>query len=528
MAGVGQAIKQAIEQDFELAQVLNITCEQPLSNNDERWEEPIPLYDHKPEPFPYDIFPKWLRSYVEAEAEATQTPVDLAGMLALSVLATTAAKKFIVSVRPGWIEPVNIWTVTVLPPGNRKSGVFSDMIRPIEEFEREERDRMAPIITEAQSKKRVLELSLQKAERDAAGAKEENKSEKMREATDRAKELSEIVIPPFLQLIADDASPESISSLMAAQGGKISLLSPEGDVFDIMAGRYSDKANLGNYLKGHAGDTIRVNRIGRAPEFINHPALTIGLTVQPEILRGLAGKPGFRGRGLLARFLYSVPNSLLGYRKVNPEPVEFFVEVDYKHNLTKILEIPSNIDEDGNPTPYILKFSTAAQSELMDFSQWLEPQLAPGGSLADMADWAGKAAGAVARISGLLHLAECVNDHAPWEHAVEATTVKAAIKLVQEYLIPHAKIAFADMGADPDIEAAKYVLDWFERTGMESFTKRDAHYSMQGKFKKVAELEPALKILIEYGYLREEEPNKQGPGRKPSPIYKVNPLTILT
>jgi hypothetical protein len=42
---------------------------------------------------------------------------------------------------------------------------------------------------------------------------------------------------------------------------------------------------------------------------VQRPCLTIGLTVQPEILQGLAGRPGFRGRGLLARFLYSLPAS---------------------------------------------------------------------------------------------------------------------------------------------------------------------------------------------------------------------------
>ena len=80
-------------------------------------------------------------------------------------------------------------------------------------------------------------------------------------------------------------------------------------MFDQMAGRYNQAAgpNLGVYLKGHAGDLLKVDRRGRPPEYVERPCLTIGLTVQPEVLQGLAGRPGFRGRGLLARFLYSLP-----------------------------------------------------------------------------------------------------------------------------------------------------------------------------------------------------------------------------
>jgi hypothetical protein len=82
-------------------------------------------------------------------------------------------------------------------------------------------------------------------------------------------------------------------------------MSAEGDVFDLMAGRYSAKttSNFGVYLKGHAGDPLRVDRVGRPPEFVLQPALTVGLAVQPDVIPGgLRQKPEFRGRGLLARF----------------------------------------------------------------------------------------------------------------------------------------------------------------------------------------------------------------------------------
>ena len=122
--------------------------------------------------------------------------------------------------------------------------------------------------------------------------------------------------------LVDDATPEALAGLLATYG-RIALLSPEGDVFDQMAGRYNQAAgpNLGVYLKGHAGDLLKVDRRGRPPEYVQRPCLTIGLTVQPEVLQGLAGRPGFGGRGLLARFLYSLPASLVGRRQPGAPPV---------------------------------------------------------------------------------------------------------------------------------------------------------------------------------------------------------------
>jgi replicative DNA helicase len=64
-------------------------------------------------------------------------------------------------------------------------------------------------------------------------------------------------------------------------------MSPEGDVFDLMAGRNGNGPNLGVYLKGHAGDTLRIDRIGRPVEYVRQPALTMGLAVQPDVLSGL-------------------------------------------------------------------------------------------------------------------------------------------------------------------------------------------------------------------------------------------------
>ena len=48
---------------------------------------------------------------------------------------------------------------------------------------------------------------------------------------------------------------------------------------------------------------IRVDRKGRAPEYIRKPAMTLGLMIQPEVLKTIAAQPSIRGRGLIATIL---------------------------------------------------------------------------------------------------------------------------------------------------------------------------------------------------------------------------------
>jgi hypothetical protein len=355
------------------------------------WDPPVPFDQFNLPPFPTAVFPSWLRAFLEAEAIATQTPPDLASMLAFSVLATACAKRVRIEVKPGYQEPLNIFTVTALPPGNRKSAVFKHVVKPVEDYEREEARRTALEISKKQATRKIKESKLKKIQEKAASAKGLEAGSLIEQASSLAAELAVTPVSVPTRFIADDCTPEKLISLLGDQGGRIAVLSPEGDVFDLMAGRYSanGKGNFNVYLMGHSGDTLRVDRVGRAPEFINQPALTLGLTVQPEVIRGLATKPGFRGRGLLGRFLYSLPASPLGYRDTNPPSVPDEVRELYRGGLSVLLNISIQMGEDGEPTPHVLTLDSAARQRLQEFEAWVEPELSEFGDLGRMTDWGG-------------------------------------------------------------------------------------------------------------------------------------------
>jgi len=491
------------------------------------WEPPIPLgAAGTVPPFPVQVLPAWVAEYVAAVATATQTPADLGGMLALAVLATLAAGAVEIQPRPGWQEPLCLFVAVGMDAGARKSGVFTALTRPLADFERHQATAALPSITEQATLRRIAEQAAAHAEAAASKAPPEQAQDKQAEAIARAAEATNLMVPPVPRWLVDDATPEALAGLLAIYG-RIALLSPEGDVFDQMAGRYNQAAgpNLGVYLKGHAGDLLKVDRRGRPPEYVDRPCLTIGITVQPDVLRGLADRPGFRGRGLLARFLYSLPENLVGHRQAGAPSVPPALADRYAVELQTLaasLTTPASLAGDG---PTVLTLEPAASELLLDFERTLEPRLAAGtGDLGHLAGWAAKLTGATCRIAALLHLAAHLRDG--WARPIAADTLAGAIRL-GGYLTDHALATFDLMGADPRVDDARWLLDWIARTGHQQFTRRDAHRAApRGRFRKATDLDPPLALLEEHGYLRRSDTEPLSPkgGRPPSPRYLVNPL----
>jgi replicative DNA helicase len=489
------------------------------------WEPPMPIGAAGEVPaFPVEVLPDWLGEYVTAVATATQTPPDLAGMLALAVLATVAAGAVEVEPRPGWREPLCLFVAVGMDAGTRKSGVFTAMTRPVAEFERQQAAAALPGITETAVLRRIADQAAATAEAAAGKAPASQQEEARAEAIARTAEASSLVVPPLPRWLVDDATPEALAGLLATYG-RIALLSPEGDVFDQMAGRYNQAAgpNLGVYLKGHAGDLLKVDRRGRPPEYVERPCLTIGLAVQPEVLRGLASRPGFSGRGLLARFLYSLPASLVGHRQLGAPPVPPAVADRYALELHALAASLTTLA--GADGPARLTLDQAAGELLLGFERDLEPRLAAGtGDLARLAGWAAKLAGATCRLAGLLHLAGHLRDG--WARPIGADTFDGAVRLAG-YLVDHALAVFDLMGADPRVDDARWLLDWIGRTNLTQFSRRDAHQAARGRFRKATDLEPALALLEEHGWVRrvDADPARSKGGRPASPRFLVNPLS---
>jgi replicative DNA helicase len=493
------------------------------------WDgEPVPLKtDRLLRPFPVDVFPGWLADQVTAVAEATQTPADLAGSVALACLSTAAGGKVLVQVDRSWLESVNLYTVIALPPGSRKSPVFRVMTGPIADAEAALQETTAELRVEAELAARIANAKAEQLAKKAE-VSTANPQETLADATAAAKEAAAIVVPALPRMTTDDVTPESCVSLMAVHGGRIAVLSAEGDVFATLTGtRYSASANLAVFLKGHAGDPIQVDRKGRESESIERPAMTRGVTTQPGTLQGLAAQPGFRDRGVLARILYSLPVNTVGTRNNTPTPVPEATETTYRDALRTLVLLLAD-----NDTPHHLDLTPDARQILLDFQDWIEPRLHPQtGQLAPITDWASKLAGHVVRVAALLHLAHTFTTG--YAGPITADTMHAAERIGRYYL-DHALAVYDLMGrSHPDLDDARQVIDWItkhcDRTGRDTFARRDALRGLQSnRFPTADDLEPALKLLTEHGHIRPKTAEKSSKGGRPSHTYEVHPHVLKT
>jgi replicative DNA helicase len=486
------------------------------------WDgDPVPLSARRLlPPFPVDALPGWVADQVAAVAEFTQTPPDLAGCLALAALATAAGGRAVVEVRPGWREPVNLFTAVAMAPGSRKSAVFAAMTAPLLATEAELVEAARPVVVEAELAARVARARAEKAAKAAeTAATTDARLSAFADASSAALAAEEVTVPVLPRLVADDITPEAAASLLAEQGGRLAVLSAEAGIFATLAGRYSGAPNLEVFLKGHAGDLLRVDRKGRPPEHVPAPALTLGLAVQPEVLVDIARQPGFRGRGLLARILYALPANTVGRRRVGAAPPPAKVANAYVAGLGALVRELADWTD-----PAVLPLDPAADACVLRLEEAIEPRLA--GDLAHLADWASKLTGATVRVAGLLHLA---THHAGgWNRPVDAATVDAAAR-VGHYYLAHALAVFDHMGADPLVDDARAVLDWISRAGAAHFTRRACFAAVRGtRFRKVTDLDPALALLVDHGYLRPVPPPPATPGRPPSPAFDVHPRTEPT
>lgn len=494
------------------------------------WLPPTPIMEEEePVPFPVEALPSWLSEYVGDLAEGMQIPADCPGTLALSVLACCCAKKFEIEVKDGWQEQVNLYTVSALPPGSRKSATFKLMTVPIFAYQQEIQKEMKKHIAKMKNRRSLLEkhrdaankLVLQKK---LAKASPREIELAMKEADRLTEELEEMKIEYLPELYnSDDITPEALVTKLYEQKGKLGLFSGEGGLFEAIRGRYNSAQAIDPYLKGHAGDLIQTARKNRPDEEVHDPALTIGVTAQPECLLNMAGNEKFAdfvGRGLFARFLFSYPISNIGERDTDPDPLPINQRIRYHQNIKALLELPYASDEAGESTvPWVLHFSEEAAEVFQSFVDYMEELQAPGGALrgsAFMEKWAPKAAGAVGRISALLHVAANVNEANPADLFVQAQTVENACVLMN-YFIHHAIRTYGLMCQDGSEEVAVKIIDWLKAYPRDTFLFQEIVAAT--KVEKGINFK-ALELLRNHGYIKIASTDRS------NPQYDVNPIWI--
>lgn len=482
-------------------------------DHDDLWEDPIPFDEIEAPEIPTRLLPGVLGEFAAALATATEVPEALAVMTVLGVVAAATTKRFVVTPKDGWLEPVNIYTLIALPPANNKTQVFNHCTEPLVAWEREQASLLESDIKRQRSERKSQEKIIEALRLKAAKEKDApTQKELIGEIADMEAGLMEPQALP--QLFANDTTPEALANNIHEQGGRFAIFSDEGGIVETMSGLYTGgTANVDILLKGIDGGHVRIRRRDR--NFDLNPFLTIVLTVQPVIIQNMKAKKAFTGNGMLERFLFVLPKSRLGYRTHDKPPVPAHIRLAYQRKIRALLDTPPCM-ENGEERPRVLTLSPEALQEWRDFQAAIETQLRPDGRLSACLGSGGKICGFALRIAGLLH----VSEYGESRLVISGDTMARALEIAA-LLTEHALAAYGLMGSDETIEDSKEVFRWIVAQGKPSFTQTEVTSAMRHKkLGKSERLAKALTVLMDRNLI--SEPEKMAT-RKPTTYYRVHP-----
>ncbi len=502
-----------------MSQIPEAVIELPNWEQPAAWNEPI-LFEPLDTPeIPTHWLPGVLGEFAEALAQASETPSALSVMTILGVLSTALAGQYAVSPKTGWIEPINIYTLIALPPANHKSLVVRACTQPLWHWEREQKKQRETDIKRQRAARKTEERILENLRSKAAKTEDSAEQKRLFEAIIQ-QEMALTEIMPLPVLFTNDATPESLTHLVAEQGGKLAIFSDEGGILETLAGLYSHgSANIDILLKGIDGGEVRVHRKDRSA--ILNPYLTVVLTVQPVVMQNMAGKRAYLGKGVLERFLYVLPKSHLGYRTHNTPPLSASIQAAYDQAIITLLnEQATPSTQTARETMRLLTLSVQADRAWRDFQMQLETELRPEGLLGSYQGWGGKLAGFTLRLAGLLHVAE----QGLTVDCITESTMQNALQLAQALRL-HALAVFQWMNRDAPFEDAQTVWQWIQTRQEGSFTQAEIRLALRNRKQGQSErLAKSLAILQERQLI--SAPVKLQT-RRPTTLYRINPLALV-
>lgn len=502
----------------DLDDLIEIDLDAPANPQRSTWGLPQSIAKNAKTPLPPSLgrAPAKLWAMVDAVAASYQVPRDMPFLLILAILATSIGGRRRVRVAQDWTEVLALYTVTVLPSGEKKSPVLAAVAEPLMAIEKSMQQEAAPVVARDRALYELRAAAVEKIKK--SGRTDPDTIANLEGAV---KELEETVVPVVPRLLADDATPEALAQLMGKHGGRLGALSAEAGLFAILAGRYSKGIpNLDLVLKAWSGDQCRVDRISRDPLILDEPVLSIGLAVQPDMLAGLAEAKQFRGAGLLARFLFSLPTSLVGTRMSDAViPVPEQVARVYGWAVQKLARTVRAAEQTSE-----IKLSDRSREILDEFRDRQEPRLHPEqGDLAHIADWANKLPGQLVRIAALFTLFED-----PGAAEIAENDMRQALELAP-YFVGHALDAFELMsGRGSPWEPARAVLAWIHRKQLAAFTVRQAWRELSGQtwVTETDDVREALADLEDLGWVRARAQPQEPRRGRPTEPYDVNPAVI--
>ncbi|MDE7104786.1 MAG: DUF3987 domain-containing protein [Ruminococcus sp.] len=471
----------------------------------ELWELPESFEKYSLiQPFPMQSLPPLLRDYLQAVADYVQVTPEMAVLPLLSVLALCVQGKAVIKhTGNSHTEPLNLYTITVASPGERKSGSLKEFMRPVEEFQEHYNKIHSAEIEEYRTERAFLENQKSNAMK--------GKNADLHTAKTIAKQIAELEEKHNLVLNVSDATPEALAMEMHTQGGKIGIIDDEGSIFDVLSGIYSSgQANINIFLKAYDGSNYTILRRTKDNIELKKPLLTMGLMVQPEHFQEAMSNRQFSGRGFIHRFLFSFPESRAGYLKTTSPDIPESLQKQYSDLIKKLLRLP-----ESELIP-IIRCDREAELLFSDYHEHLQKEIRDGGIFENLKEWASKQFARALRIAGIIHICE----HPPTKQLTGQTAMNS-IEIAMWTENQALNALYGSASEPQEIKNAKYILNKLKRSEKSLVSKSELLRLCQTL--RAFEFDAPLELLEDMNCIRIEI-IKNGERGKPKERIKINPL----
>lgn len=472
------------------------------------WGLPVGMVQETP--FPVDCLPGDLAAFVRNAAEALQLHVDMVANFALGALSIPGTGSYVRAAET-FKEPMQLYMCVIGQPCEGKSRAMNLLTKPIEEWLAEENQRREPDIASTRSLYNKARNNLQKLE----NSKDASASDIRAAAEEVSKCKREIVRP--LAAFVKDSTPEAIETAIAETGGTAFVVADEGETLKKIMGLNTKdgQSNSGVILNAYNGESVSSRRINREAVSVPHAHAAIVIGTQPEVAMPFLQNETLQGNGLLSRFLFAFPPSMIGSRRLlDVPPLSQPLQKTYAQkmrDLCHFLVEPAELHCDIN-----------AVNVLASYYAEIERRISRGGDLANICNgWGGRCAGKALRIAVLFTL---------WdgEKVVTAKHMRAAIEVARYYTSQ--ALVLCGYGGTLGEEAAAF-LEKIKAERWAHFFVKELKSKMRGKgfYKnaKPAERDDLIRVglreLADNGYIRVVLRAKDDDSN-PNTSYDVNPL----
>lgn len=378
---------------------------------DPEWPEPQPLTAKiEPEHYPIESLPAIVKAAVEEVHGFVKAPVPMAAASAISALSLAIQAHYDVERASALHSPTALFMLTIADSGERKSTCDRFFTKAIIDYEDARAEAAKPAIKNYNADMDSWEAKRSGIKDKIRSEAKSGKSTASQEDELRALEYGKPEPLRIPRLLYADATPEALAYSLAKAWPSGGVVSAEaGIVFGSHGmGKDSVMRNLATLNQLWDGASLKIDRKTSESFAVRGARLTVALQVQTETLSSFFEKSGAlaRGTGFLARFLVSWPESTQGFRLFSEAPDSWPKLAAFNWQITKILNIPAPIKEDGALAPQMLTLTPEAKAAWIEFHDGIEMQLPGGGVLFDVRDVASKIADNAVRLAALFHIFE--------------------------------------------------------------------------------------------------------------------------